>query len=54
MEVPDPEHLSYLTQTTLSVDETNEIVRILRSGSPRSRGRRATTSATPRRTARTR
>ncbi len=29
VDVPDPENLSYLTQTTLSVDETNEIVRIL-------------------------
>ncbi len=29
VDVPDPQNLSYLTQTTLSVDETNEIVRIL-------------------------
>jgi 4-hydroxy-3-methylbut-2-enyl diphosphate reductase len=29
VEVADPGNLSYLTQTTLSVDETNEIVRIL-------------------------
>jgi 4-hydroxy-3-methylbut-2-enyl diphosphate reductase len=29
VEVPDEDNLSYLTQTTLSVDETNEIVRIL-------------------------
>jgi 4-hydroxy-3-methylbut-2-en-1-yl diphosphate reductase len=29
VDVPDPRNLSYLTQTTLSVDETNEIVRIL-------------------------
>ena len=51
---PDPGNLSYLTQTTLSVDETNEIIaRSSRSGSRRSRGRRATTSATRRRTART-
>jgi 4-hydroxy-3-methylbut-2-enyl diphosphate reductase len=34
VEVPDPEHLSYLTQTTLSVDETDEIVRILRERFP--------------------
>jgi 4-hydroxy-3-methylbut-2-enyl diphosphate reductase len=34
VEVPDPEHLSYLTQTTLSVDETDEIVRILRGRFP--------------------
>jgi 4-hydroxy-3-methylbut-2-en-1-yl diphosphate reductase len=29
VEIADPENLRYLTQTTLSVDETNEIVRIL-------------------------
>jgi 4-hydroxy-3-methylbut-2-enyl diphosphate reductase len=29
VEIDDPENLRYLTQTTLSVDETNEIVRIL-------------------------
>jgi 4-hydroxy-3-methylbut-2-enyl diphosphate reductase len=34
VEVTDPEHLSYLTQTTLSVDETNEIVRILQERFP--------------------
>jgi 4-hydroxy-3-methylbut-2-en-1-yl diphosphate reductase len=32
--VPDPENLSYLTQTTLSVDETNQIVRILQERFP--------------------
>ena len=32
--VPDPDNLSYLTQTTLSVDETNEIVRILEERFP--------------------
>jgi len=36
--VPDPEHLSYLTQTTLSVDETNEIVEILRKRFPAIKG----------------
>ena len=30
----DPDHLSYLTQTTLSVDETNEIIDILRRRFP--------------------
>jgi 4-hydroxy-3-methylbut-2-enyl diphosphate reductase len=30
VEVPDPHRLSYLTQTTLSVDETDEIIEILR------------------------
>ena len=34
VEVPDPEHLSYLTQTTLSVDETNAIIRVLRERFP--------------------
>ncbi len=32
--VPDPANLSYLTQTTLSVDETNEIVQVLRERFP--------------------
>src|SRR4029079_3630059 len=32
--VPDPENLRYLTQTTLSVDETNEIVGILQERFP--------------------
>jgi 4-hydroxy-3-methylbut-2-enyl diphosphate reductase len=34
VEVPDPRSLSYLTQTTLSVDETNEILQILRDRFP--------------------
>jgi 4-hydroxy-3-methylbut-2-enyl diphosphate reductase len=34
VEVSDPRSLSYLTQTTLSVDETDEIVRILRERFP--------------------
>jgi 4-hydroxy-3-methylbut-2-enyl diphosphate reductase len=34
VKVPDPDNLSYLTQTTLSVDETNEIVRILKERFP--------------------
>jgi 4-hydroxy-3-methylbut-2-enyl diphosphate reductase len=34
VEVADPGNLSYLTQTTLSVDETNEIVRILQERFP--------------------
>ena len=38
VEVRDPEHLSYLTQTTLSVDETNEIVEILRGRFPAIQG----------------
>ena len=37
VEVSDSTRLSYLTQTTLSVDETNEIVAVLRERFPRSR-----------------
>ncbi|MEX2420818.1 MAG: 4-hydroxy-3-methylbut-2-enyl diphosphate reductase, partial [Actinomycetota bacterium] len=36
--VHDPENLSYLTQTTLSVDETNEIVQVLRERFPSIQG----------------
>jgi 4-hydroxy-3-methylbut-2-enyl diphosphate reductase len=36
--VPDPGHLSYLTQTTLSVDETNQIVHVLRERFPALQG----------------
>ena len=38
VEVPDPRRLSYLTQTTLSVDETNEIVGVLRGRFPEVQG----------------
>ena len=38
IEIPDADNLSYLTQTTLSVDETNEIVRILQERFPRIEG----------------
>jgi 4-hydroxy-3-methylbut-2-enyl diphosphate reductase len=38
VEVPDPSRLSYLTQTTLSVDETNQIVDVLRSRFPEIQG----------------
>jgi 4-hydroxy-3-methylbut-2-enyl diphosphate reductase len=34
VEVPDPTNVSYLTQTTLSVDETNEIISVLRARFP--------------------
>jgi 4-hydroxy-3-methylbut-2-en-1-yl diphosphate reductase len=34
VEIAHPENLSYLTQTTLSVDETNEIVEVLRERFP--------------------
>jgi 4-hydroxy-3-methylbut-2-en-1-yl diphosphate reductase len=38
VEVPDPDHVSYLTQTTLSVDETNAIIEILRERFPAIQG----------------
>jgi 4-hydroxy-3-methylbut-2-enyl diphosphate reductase len=34
VEIPDPDTVSYLTQTTLSVDETNEIIGVLRERFP--------------------
>ena len=34
VEVPDPSNVSYLTQTTLSVDETNQIIDVLRERFP--------------------
>jgi 4-hydroxy-3-methylbut-2-enyl diphosphate reductase len=34
LELADPERVSYLTQTTLSVDETNEIIGVLRERFP--------------------
>ena len=34
VEVPDPSNVAYLTQTTLSVDETNEIIGVLRERFP--------------------
>jgi 4-hydroxy-3-methylbut-2-enyl diphosphate reductase len=38
VEIPEPTDLSYLTQTTLSVDETNEIIRVLRERFPSMQG----------------
>jgi 4-hydroxy-3-methylbut-2-enyl diphosphate reductase len=38
VQIPDPDDLSYLTQTTLSVDETNEIIDILRERFPQMQG----------------
>jgi 4-hydroxy-3-methylbut-2-enyl diphosphate reductase len=49
--VRDPDKVVWLSQTTLSVDETMETVRRLRERFPSCRTRRATTSATPPRTA---
>jgi 4-hydroxy-3-methylbut-2-enyl diphosphate reductase len=34
VDVPDPERVSYLSQTTLSVDETNEVIEALRERFP--------------------
>jgi 4-hydroxy-3-methylbut-2-enyl diphosphate reductase len=34
VEVPDPERVAYLSQTTLSVDETNEVIEALRDRFP--------------------
>ncbi len=38
VDVPDPERVSFLTQTTLAVDETNEVVDVLRRRFPLLRG----------------
>jgi 4-hydroxy-3-methylbut-2-en-1-yl diphosphate reductase len=38
LQVRDPENLSYLTQTTLSVDETNQIICVLRERFPSIQG----------------
>ncbi len=38
VELPDPEHVSFLTQTTLSVDETNQIIQVLRERYPAIQG----------------
>jgi 4-hydroxy-3-methylbut-2-en-1-yl diphosphate reductase len=38
IEAPEPDRVSYLTQTTLAVDETNEIVEVLRKRFPALRG----------------
>jgi 4-hydroxy-3-methylbut-2-enyl diphosphate reductase len=40
LDVPDPEHVSYLTQTTLAVDETVEVVDALRARFPSIKGPR--------------
>ena len=54
VEVRDPAKVVWLSQTTLSVDETMETVARCASASPRCRTRPATTSATPPRTGRPR
>ena len=50
--LPDPTRVRYLTQTTLSLDETRDIVERLKSASRTCRGRPRRTSAMPLRTGR--
>jgi 4-hydroxy-3-methylbut-2-enyl diphosphate reductase len=38
LDVPDPEHVAYLTQTTLSLDETRDIIAALRKKFPKIQG----------------
>ena len=53
LELPDPTRVRYLTQTTLSLDETDDIVNRLKERFPLiRRAARRRISATPRRTAR--
>ncbi len=54
LSVRNPDDLAFVTQTTLSVDDTERVIDALRQRFPPSRGRARTTSATPPRTARTR
>ena len=46
LELPADARVAYITQTTLSVDETGEIITALRRRFPRSTRRRRRTSAT--------
>ena len=52
--VPDPARVAYLTQTTLSLDETAGIIAALRRKFPLIKGPRRRTSVTPPRTVRPR
>ena len=54
LEVADPEQVAFITQTTLSVDETAEIIAALRASSRRSSAPSPTTSVTRPPTARSR
>ena len=54
LEIPDPDRVAYITQTTLSVDETSRSSPRCGSASPRSLAPRTMTSVTRPRTARTR
>ena len=46
-EVPNPDKVIYLTQTTLSLDDTAAIVEALRRKFPKMQFRRRMTSVTP-------
>ena len=48
VDVPDPERVAYVTQTTLSIDETAEIIAALRERFPKSSVRGKRTSVTRR------
>ena len=54
LHVPDPDRVAYLTQTTLSLDETKDMIAALRRDSPTSRGRTRRISAMRRKIARLR
>jgi 4-hydroxy-3-methylbut-2-enyl diphosphate reductase len=54
LQVPDPNRVAYLTQTTLSLDEARDIIHALKEKFPTSSAPTRRTSATPRRTARSR
>ena len=54
LELKDPDHVAYITQTTLSLDETSASSPGSRRSSRRSSGRSPTTSVTPRPTAKSR
>ena len=47
LEVADPDRLSHVSQTTLSVDETRDIIAALKARFPNIKSRPKTTSATP-------
>ena len=54
LQVADPDNLAYVTQTTLSVDDAAAVSQALKARFPNIVEPRRATSATPRRTARTR
>ena len=54
LSVRNPDALAYVSQTTLSVDETRDIIAALRERFPAIHGPKRTISVTPRKIARTR